>query len=247
MNFIAVTAENLACENLCCAIADKKHQQGVADKKDWLAQRLGEGHVFYKLDVRGKVFVEYAPLHTAWVPVEGENYLYIYCLWVSGRFSGQGYAKALLGYCVAQAKAENRAGVCILSASKKTPFLSDKKFLEHFGFRVADKVAGGYELLALSLDGSEPRFTRAAHEPVIESRAVCVFYTPQCPFTAECAKQAKKYCRENDIACEIIPVDTREKAKAMPCAFQNWAVFYKGRLLTTQPLNENGLKKLLAK
>ena len=79
--FINLTLDNLDSEHLCCAISDKKHQCGVAVKKKWLKKRLREGHIFRKLDAKGKVFIEYAPLETAWVPVAGDNYLYIYCLW----------------------------------------------------------------------------------------------------------------------------------------------------------------------
>ena len=42
------------------------------------------------------MFIEYAPLETAWVPVVGENYLYIYCLWVLGAPRGSGYGRALM-------------------------------------------------------------------------------------------------------------------------------------------------------
>lgn len=41
---------------------------------------MKEGHIFRKLDAKATVFIEYAPLETAWVPVIGENYFYIYCL-----------------------------------------------------------------------------------------------------------------------------------------------------------------------
>jgi len=60
--FINLTIDNLANEHLCCAIADKKHQNGVDWKKAWLADRIKEGHIFRKLNVKGKVFIEYAPL-----------------------------------------------------------------------------------------------------------------------------------------------------------------------------------------
>lgn len=103
--YINITTENIATEHLCCAIADKKHQCGVNDKRAWLSERLKEGHVFRKLDQKGKVFIEYAPLEKAWTPVEGTNYLYIYCLWVSGSFKGkgirQGTARLLHGRCKA--------------------------------------------------------------------------------------------------------------------------------------------------
>ena len=74
MAFITLTPENVMSEHLCCAIADKKHQTGVNDKRNWLAERIKEGHVFRKLDAQGKVFIEYAPLEKAWVPVTGDNY-----------------------------------------------------------------------------------------------------------------------------------------------------------------------------
>lgn len=76
--FWNLTRENLEKEHLCCAISDKKHQAGVCAKKEWLQARIGEGHVFRKLDAKGKVFIEYAPLETAWVPIlGGELSLYL--------------------------------------------------------------------------------------------------------------------------------------------------------------------------
>jgi hypothetical protein len=58
----------------------QKHRAGVFMKKSWLSQRLKEGHTFRKLNVNGKVFIEYAPLESAWVPVEGTNYIYLLSL-----------------------------------------------------------------------------------------------------------------------------------------------------------------------
>ena len=78
--FIDLTEENLPLEHLCCIIRSRKPHPGVEAKRRWLAERLREGHVFRKLDVKAPVFIEYAPLETAWVPVEGDNYLYLYCL-----------------------------------------------------------------------------------------------------------------------------------------------------------------------
>lgn len=72
-DFITVTPENLVDEHLCCIIRSKKPHPGVEAKRQWLSQRLKEGHVFRKLNARATAFVEYAPLETAWVPVTGER------------------------------------------------------------------------------------------------------------------------------------------------------------------------------
>ena len=59
--YMNLTLENHEKEHLCCAISDKKHQCGVKLKKEWLKDRLSEGHIFRKLNQKGKVFIEYTP------------------------------------------------------------------------------------------------------------------------------------------------------------------------------------------
>ena len=56
--FLNLTEENLDQEHLCCIIRSKKPHPGVEAKRRWLADRLPEGHVFRKLDVKEKVFIE---------------------------------------------------------------------------------------------------------------------------------------------------------------------------------------------
>ena len=78
--YINLTLENIDEEHICCAIGDPKHQDGVDSKKEWIKNKLRDGHVFRKLNARGKIFIEYEPIETAWVPISGKNYEYIYCL-----------------------------------------------------------------------------------------------------------------------------------------------------------------------
>ena len=136
--YINITLDNIDQEHICCAISDKKHFEGVFNKKEWLKKRITEGHVFRKLNVQGKVFVEYAPLEKAWVPIEGTGFLYIYCLWVSGKFKGHGYGKQLLEYVINDAKKKGKQGVCVISSKKKKSYLADKKFFLKYGFEVVD-------------------------------------------------------------------------------------------------------------
>ena len=94
--YINLTKDNIDEEHICCAIGDPKHQCGVDKKNEWIKSKLKDGHVFRKLDARGKIFIEYEPIETAWVPINGKNYEYIYCLWVAGSFKGKGIAKELI-------------------------------------------------------------------------------------------------------------------------------------------------------
>ena len=72
-DFINLTPENLANEHLCCIIRSKSVHAGIEAKRQWLSERLKEGHVFRKLNEKATVFIEYAPLEAAWVPVVGDT------------------------------------------------------------------------------------------------------------------------------------------------------------------------------
>lgn len=245
--YFNLTLENLDKEHLCCAIADKKHQGGVDTKKAWLGDRIPEGHVFRKLNEKGKVFIEYSPLEKAWVPVTGDNYIYIYCLWVSGRFKKNGHGRTLLEYCINDAKSQCKSGVCVISSKKKKPFLSDRKFFEKHGFKVVDTVGDDYYLMALSFDKTEPRFNDTAKTLSIEDETLTILYGRQCPYIPNCISQIEDYCKANDISLNLKVIDTLEKAKSVPCVFNNWAVFYKGKFETVHLLNEGYLKKMLSR
>ena len=243
--FIDLTPENLAAEHLCCIIRSKKPHPGVEAKRRWLAERLREGHVFRKLDEKGVVFIEYAPLETAWVPILGDNYLYLYCLWVTGPHKGKGYGRALLESCLADARARGRSGVCMLAADKQKAWLSDQSFARKFGFETVDTTDTGYQLLALSLDGTLPRFAPSAKRGTIESRELTIYYDMQCPFIHQCVEKLAAYCRDSGVPLTPVRVDTLEQAKALPCPFNNFAVFYGGKFQTVNLLDGAGVRRIL--
>ena len=207
--FINLTEENLAQEHLCCIIRSKKPHPGVEAKRQWLSQRLREGHVFRKLDAKATVFIEYAPLESAWVPVLGDNYLYIYCLWVLGReYRGKGYGRALMEYCLADARRLGKSGVCMLGADKQKAWLSDQSFAKSFGFEVVDTTADGYALLALSFDGTVPRFAPSAKAQSIAQQALTIYYSMQCPYILQSVELAARYCEEHGVPLSLIPVES---------------------------------------
>jgi len=246
-NFINLKAENIATEHLCCAISDKKHQAGVSIKRSWLLDRINEGHIFRKLNAHGKIFIEYAPLEKAWVPIIGENYIYIYCLWVSGSYKNKGYGTDLLNYCISDAKSQAKSGLCILSSKVKKPFVAEKKFMAKFGFKTADTYKNEYELLALSFDGTMPSFTANIQKTNVHDNTLTIYYGLQCPLIPDCIKQIEIYCNTNNIPLNLIKIDHLDKAKELSFVFNNWTVFYKGEFKNLSLLNGNILKKMIEK
>lgn len=242
--YINLDLNNIDKEHICCAIGDKKHQNGVNAKKEWLKQRIKEGHVFRKLDAQGKVFVEFAPLELAWVPISGENYLYIYCLWVAGSFKGNGYAKELLEYTIEYAKQNNKDGICVVSSKKKKPFFSEKSFFEHYGFKTVD-IIEDYDLLALSFKSNIPKFNDCVKKGKIDSKDFTIYYSAECPYTAHCIDEITEYCNDTNTKINIIKVNSLEQAKKVPCIFNNWATFIDGNFVSNTLLNKNSFEKLI--
>jgi len=175
----------------------------------------------------------------------GENYEYIYCLWVAGSFKGKGIGKELLEYAISDAKEKGKNGICTLSSKKKKPFLSEQKFFLHYGFQVVDEI-GEYQLLALNfVDSPFPRFHENARKMKIESSCFTIYYSPGCPYVEYEVKELREYAKENNISITFVKVDSLEKAKEVPCVFQNWANFYNGEFLSNTILNANSFEKLI--
>ena len=243
--YINLTLANIENEHLCCAIGDPKHQSGVNSKKEWIKNKLNEGHVFRKLNARGKVFIEYEPIETAWIPIIGKNYEYIYCLWVAGSFKGKGIAKELLEYAINDSKEKGMSGICTITSKKKKPFLGEKKFFEHYGFKVVDTI-GEYELLVLQFDESEvPKFNENARKMEVNTKNFTIYYSPECPYVEHEIEELTEYSKENNIKINFIKIDSLEKAKNVPCIFNNWANFYNGKFISNTILNKNSFEKLV--
>ena len=57
----------------------------------------------------------------------------------------------------------------------------------------------------------------------------------------------KQYCEMNDVPVSLIQVDTLQKAKELPCVFNNFGVFYEGDFETVNLLDVANLKRILKK
>lgn len=246
-DFINLTTENIAAEHLCCIIRSKKLHPGVEAKRQWLSERLKEGHVFRKLNAKGCCFIEYAPLETAWVPIVGANFYYIYCLWATGDFKGKGYGKELIEYCISEAKEKGKSGVCMLGAKKQKNWLSNQAFAKKFGFETVDATDSGYELLALSFDGTSPQFAEHVKRESIENQELTIYYDMQCPYIYQKIEEIREYCKSNDVPISIVQIDSLQKAKALPCVFNNWGAFYKGKFVSVNLLDVASVRKMLKK
>jgi len=249
MEFKQITLENLDKEHICCAITEKKGETCVAAKKAWLKERIKESLVFNKLDVRGKVFIEYIPAENAWCPIDADGYMYINCFWVSGQYKGQGYANQLLEQCITDSKEKGKKGLAILSSQKKMPFLSDSKYLKHKGFLPADIASPHFILLYLPFkdDAPVPKFKTYAKEGKIREQGFVLYYTSQCPHADKYAPLLTEIIKGYGKELRLVKIDSRETAKNAPTPCTTYSLFYNGQFVTNEILSEKSFAKLWKK
>lgn len=245
MELVKLTHENIEKEHICCAISSNKDVQ-VMSKKNWLKDRLDEGLVFLKCDVRGKCFIEYIPAEYAWIPIEAKDYMYIDCLWVSGQFKGHGYSNLLLDKCIEDSKEKGKKGIAVLSSKKKMGFLSDPKYMKYKGFETAD-TAGYFELIYLPFDESadKPHFKNTVHEHEDMPKGFVLYYTSQCPFTAKYVPLIENMARERKVDFQTVHIQSAEEAQKAPTPFTTFSLFYNGELVTHEILSEKKFEKIL--
>lgn len=249
MELIKLTHDNLEAEHICCAIANNKDIQ-VMSKKMWLKERLDEGLVFLKGNVRGKCFIEYIPAEYAWIPMEARDYMYIDCLWVAGKYKGQGFSNLLLEACISDSRAKGKKGLVILSSKKKRGFLSEQKYLQYKGFETIDTAGPYFELMALPFDKDteKPHFKSCVKQvsPVDVRQGFTLYYTSQCPFTAKYVPILENMAKNKNIDFQSIHITTREQAQKAPTPFTTFSLFYNGEFVTHEILSEKKFEKVLS-
>ena len=81
----------------------------------------------------------------------------------------------------------------------------------------------------------------------MEEQELTIWYDDQCPYILQRVELIGQYCGEKGIPVSLRKVETLEQAKALPCVFNNWAVFYKGRFETVNLPDIPTLERILKK
>ena len=247
MEILKLTDKNIEDEHICCAISDKKCKDGYQKKKYWLKSEFNNGYTFQKMDVRGKVFIEYVPIENSWLPLKGSNFMVINCFWVSGQFKGKGNGKILLQQCMKDA--EKMDGVVAISSDKKRPFMSDPKFLKHQGFEVIDEAPPFFKLWGIKVNPNAiyPKILETAKSGTCpEKNGITAYYSSTCPFTEYYTNQVlREYAKNKNIPLSINHIKNKEDGHNMPIPWIINSVFYKGKLVTLEMKVEKHLDKLI--
>lgn len=242
---ISLIENNMDNEHICCGFSDKKLAKGTRLKKELIKRRLPEGFNFKKVDVRGKVFIEYVPAEYAWSPIEAPGYTFIHCFWVSGRYKGQGFGTKLLDECINDSGEKN--GIVCVTTKKVMPFLTDKRFFLKKGFEVCDTAPPYFELLVKPFkDAPLPKFRDSAKMGIVPNKKGLTFiYSDLCPFTDHWVDKMISYAQDLNIPSQKTKILTLVQSQNAPSAFSIFTIFYNGKFLTHKIPSQKEFIKIL--
>lgn len=236
-DIIQLTSANIDQEHICCAISDKKCKESYQAKKTWLKKEFDKGYVFRRIDARAKVFIEYSPAEYGWVPIEAPDYLLINCYWVSGKYKGKGYGKALLQYAIDDAMAQGKSGLVTVAGKKKFHFMSDAKWLMRQGFEISESLSSGFVLLTkkLNAEAPVPEFKDTVKNIQLPTEdGLVVYYSNRCPFAEYHVQNSLPEAATNrNIPLQVIKLETIEQAQSAPTPATIFSLFYNGKFITT--------------
>ena len=236
-SLIDLNKENISSEHICCAFSDKKCSDSYQAKKDWLTHEFANGYVFRRIDARAKVFMEYGPAEKAWLPITAPNYFNINCLWVSGKYKKNGYAKELLKRAIDDAKNQGKDGLVTVVGTKKFHFMSDGKWFLKQGFVEIERISSGFSLLAKKFNqtATNPKFNSSVKTGEIKyDKGIVVYYSNRCPFAEFHAQTALLETAKNrNIPLKIIKLETMDQAQQAPSPATIFSMFYNGKFMTT--------------
>ena len=244
---ITLNPDNIADEHICCAIGnDRTNRARAAQKKEWLKQQFGNGFVFKKVNVRGKVFIEYVPAEYAWKPIEAPGYNFINCFWVSGRYKGEGYGRYLMEECIRDSKDKN--GLVVVSGKRSMPWLIPKKFYRKFGFQTCDEAPPAFELLVKKFenDAPDPRFKDVVRSGTIEDKdGVVIMYSHQCPYHEDFVEIMLSTARNMGLPAKEIRIESLEAARNVPYPTGLTGVYFNGEFLAYEIMTAKRFEKEL--
>jgi GNAT superfamily N-acetyltransferase len=236
-NFIQLNKNNIDSEHICCAISDKKCKESYQLKKDWLKQEFENGYIFYRLNERAKVFIEYCPSEINWAPISAPNTYVLNCFWVSGKYKKHGYGKQLLKFAIDDAVKNNKDALVTVVGTKKFHFMSDTKWLLKQGFQEIDKTESGFSLLIKKLTNKETKahFNPIAKKGISElNDGITVYFSNRCPFSEYHVNNSLvETCKNRNLKLTTIKLEDLKSAQNCPSPATIFSLFYNGKFITT--------------
>ena len=245
ISLVKVNLDNYEQEGIGC-IVNKKHP-GYSTKTQWMKDRFSEGLEILLLK-KGKTmlgFIEYIPIEHVWRPVEGQNYMFIHCLWIyKSDMFGQGLGSYLVNECLKESEKLGKVGVAAVASDGS--WLTDMRIYLKNGFEFIEKLER-FDLVACSFQKSKEPKIIDWRPNLKKYKGLHLIYADQCPMFAKCIPEIKDFAAENGLEININRINSSAEAKASPSGYGTFCLIYDGEIIADHYISKTRFKNIVTK
>ena len=251
MEIFGTFPENLQKFGVCGYSKAKADELSL--KARWLTNQIPLGlklKTLYSEESGTQGMIEYIPGRYCWRPVDAGGYLFIHCIYVGFKkeYKHQGWGTKLIGLCEKEAKAGGFSGVA--AVTRRSSFMADKELFVKNGFKVIEKCAPDFELIAkkYNKDAQDPAFNEyAGNVPKRFSKGLYILRSGQCPYTLKNVREmAETAAEEFGLAPEIVELETYKDAQKNPSPFGTFSIIHDGEVISHHPISRRRFANILS-
>jgi ribosomal protein S18 acetylase RimI-like enzyme len=228
-------------------VKDKKHP-GYAAKMEWMRDQFSNGLVIFQARKAGKVigFIEAVPIAHAWRPVQGENLMFIHCLWVYQKAEQhQGLGARLVGEIEKAAVAEGMDGVAATVSDGS--WLANKNLFLKNGYNIID-TEGRFELVFKTLGDAVQKPQLIDFSTNAGPKAGWVFeYANQCPYHIKTLEAIKKVATEFNMDITLRELTSPAEAQQSAGGYGTIGLYNNERILADHYISETRMRNIVRK
>ncbi|QQS34828.1 MAG: YoaP domain-containing protein [Ignavibacteriales bacterium] len=243
IEIIDITENNILNYGICGYKSLKR--EGFPEKVSWIKENSANGLKIKSIltnndGVQG--MIEYMPAEYAWRPVDAKGYMFIQCVFTgfTSKYKNKGYGGKLIDECIADAKAQKKNGVVVVT--RQGSFMIGSEIFLKKDFKVADKAEPDFELLVLKFKKSadDPKFKNTVEEnPAKYKTGLTILRANQCPYTVKNVNEIVEASKSLfKITPKVIDIKSAAEAQTNPCAFGAFSIIYKGEIISHHPVSK---------
>jgi len=243
---IEVTADNLGDHPQAICFINPKHAF-YHKKVDWLKNQFENGLIIKLLYLEGEKkpvgFIEYVPGEYCWRSINASGYMFIHCLWTTGRrFQHQGLGSLLLQDVEEAAK--DMLGVAVLTSDQS--FMANKEIFLKNGYRILSESGKDQLMLKQFKEGPLPSFNDWQSE-LGKYNGFTIVYSNQCPWVARFIEEVKPILEGKKLNPTIIEMKNAREAQHAPSLYSVFNLIYNGKLLADRYISTTRFKNIVEK
>ncbi|MBN2399678.1 MAG: YoaP domain-containing protein [Candidatus Aminicenantes bacterium] len=241
---IDVTKNNIAEHSQAVCFINPGHEH-FQHKVGWLLQQSKTGLKIKLLypagEKRAAGYIEFVPGEHCWRGVRAKGYMFIHCLWTTGKpRQHKGLGGQLIR--VVEAEAKGMLGVCVLTSDRA--FMARQDIFIKHGYRIVD-ASGSEQLLVKQFKtGPLPGLRRPRQQ---KGRGLSIFYSKQCPWVARFVEEVKPILKKLNLPLSLTELKTAAQAQNAPCVYGVFNLLYDGRVLADRYISMTRFLNILKK